>query len=609
VTVLMRPGNCVVTAAQPGGTNPATNIIYDPAPTVPQTIVLRAGQRINFPGYPEQPAGTQTVALAAVSSAGLPVTYATTTPSICTVSGTTVTVLGPGTCSVTASAAGGIKNGATFDAAPDVTRDIVIRDRQTITMADLSDVQIDAPDIDPGATASSTLPVTYVSQTPLVCTIVAGKVKPVGMGTCRVTATQPGGRINDMSYDAAAPVSKSFVVTGMPQTITFPALSDQRIELPAPPLAATASSGLAVTYTSLTPTVCTVTNGVLRLVTGGTCSIQASQRGGNNGGILYGAAANVINSFVVDNATMTPTVTPTNVPAALLKSAVGNLWVLGLLQNKTLVMWGKNDPGVNQSTIPLALRGLQFDDIAASVGTAYALDTSGNLYAWGDNLYGERNIPVNARTGVKAVAAGARFAFAVLNDGSVVAWGRNDFGQTNLPAGLTNVIAVDGGDRHAVALKADGTVIAWGDNLRGQASVPPGLSGVIAVSAGENHTLALLNNGQIVGWGANTAGQLSIPTSKIVNVVAIAAGRESSLAVTADGNLVAWGNRRYITFKGNYSGKVYSVDSDNQNSIMGLRDGGVLVAGNNLSNVFVSRTRTLTPSQTRTATATRTPTP
>jgi hypothetical protein len=609
VTVLMRPGNCVVTAAQPGGTNPATNIIYDPAPTVPQTIVLRAGQRINFPGYPEQPAGTQTVALAAVSSAGLPVTYATTTPSICTVSGTTVTVLGPGTCSVTASAAGGIKNGATFDAAPDVTRDIVIRDRQTITMADLSDVQIDAPDIDPGATASSTLPVTYVSQTPLVCTIVAGKVKPVGMGTCRVTATQPGGRINDMSYDAAAPVSKSFVVTGMPQTITFPALSDQRIELPAPPLAATASSGLAVTYASLTPTVCTVTNGVLRLVTGGTCSIQASQRGGNNGGILYGAAANVINSFVVDNATMTPTVTPTNVPAALLKSAVGNLWVLGLLQNKTLVMWGKNDPGVNQSTIPLALRGLQFDDIAASVGTAYALDTSGNLYAWGDNLYGERNIPVNARTGVKAVAAGARFAFAVLNDGSVVAWGRNDFGQTNLPAGLTNVIAVDGGDRHAVALKADGTVIAWGDNLRGQASVPPGLSGVIAVSAGENHTLALLNNGQIVGWGANTAGQLSIPTSKIVNVVAIAAGRESSLAVTADGNLVAWGNRRYITFKGNYSGKVYSVDSDNQNSIMGLRDGGVLVAGNNLSNVFVSRTRTLTPSQTRTATATRTPTP
>jgi alpha-tubulin suppressor-like RCC1 family protein len=153
-----------------------------------------------------------------------------------------------------------------------------------------------------------------------------------------------------------------------------------------------------------------------------------------------------------------------------------------------------------------------------------------------------------------------------------------------------------------VALKADGTVIAWGDNRRGQASVPPGLSGVIAVSAGENHTLALLNNGQVVGWGANTAGQLSIPTSKIVNVVAIAAGRESSLAVTADGNLVAWGNRRYITFKGSYGGKVYSVDSDNQNSIMGLRDGGVLVAGNNLSNVFVSRTRTLTPSQTRTPT-------
>ncbi|MFN5929570.1 MAG: RCC1 domain-containing protein, partial [Roseiflexaceae bacterium] len=246
-------------------------------------------------------------------------------------------------------------------------------------------------------------------------------------------------------------------------------------------------------------------------------------------------------------ATFTRTITPSPGPFAQVKAAIGDLFVLGLLQNGTLVSWGISEPGINQSVIPAPLRALLFKDIAASVANGFALTEDGNLYTWGENLYGEGNIPVSAQTNIKAIGAGARFAFAIRNDLTVVAWGRNEWGQATVPATATDVIAIDGGDRHAVALKSNGTVVAWGDNRLGQAAVPAGLIGVTAVSAGENHTLALLDTGRVIGWGNNAKGQISIPAS-VTDIVKIAAGRECSLALKADGTLITWGEFRYINF-------------------------------------------------------------
>ena len=78
--------------------------------------------------------------------------------------------------------------------------------------------------------------------------------------------------------------------------------------------------------------------------------------------------------------------------------------------------------------------------------------------------------------------------------GTVVVWGDNSFGQANVPAGLSGVTAVASGGDYTVALKNDGTAVAWGSNSRGQTSIPTGLSGVVAIAGGYEHIVRLLQN-------------------------------------------------------------------------------------------------------------------
>ncbi len=85
----------------------------------------------------------------------------------------------------------------------------------------------------------------------------------------------------------------------IPQTITFNSIPAQ-----APggtiTLTAAASSGQPVTYTSNTLTVCTVSGSSASLLTGGTCSITASQGGGGN----YAPSTPVTQTFAVSNQTV-----------------------------------------------------------------------------------------------------------------------------------------------------------------------------------------------------------------------------------------------------------------------------------------------------------------
>ena len=112
------------------------------------------------------------------------------------------------------------------------------------------------------------------------------------------------------------------------QTITFPAqTSPRRVADGAFALSptATASSTLPVTYTSLTPDVCTVSGTTVAPVAVGECQIAADQAGGTVGTTVYNAAARVVRSVTLQNAPVVSSATP--VPAL---GAVG-LGLLGLL--------------------------------------------------------------------------------------------------------------------------------------------------------------------------------------------------------------------------------------------------------------------------------------
>jgi hypothetical protein len=86
------------------------------------------------------------------------------------------------------------------------------------------------------------------------------------------------------------------------QTITFDALSSVAVGAAPFTVSATASSGLAVTFSSTTPSVCTVSGTTVTILIAGGCSITASQ-----GGSATFAPAAMTQSFTVLFADVAPT--------------------------------------------------------------------------------------------------------------------------------------------------------------------------------------------------------------------------------------------------------------------------------------------------------------
>ena len=109
----------------------------------------------------------------------------------------------------------------------------------------------------------------------------------------RIEATYTSGTVQNVTGSIL-----SFKTGSTAQTITFNALVDQNFTLGGTyTVAATATSNLAITYTSETTSVCTVnaSSGVVTFVTAGTCVITASQ-GGN---ATYAPAESVSRQFEI----------------------------------------------------------------------------------------------------------------------------------------------------------------------------------------------------------------------------------------------------------------------------------------------------------------------
>jgi hypothetical protein len=170
---------------------------------------------------------------------------------------------------------------------------------QTIVFGPLANRPITDPPFGITATASSGLTVTFASLTPATCSISNTTVTLIAVGTCTLRALQGGDRF----YQAAPNVDQSFAIQALTQTITFDPLPDRLITDPPFAVTATASSGLTVTFSSLTPSVCTSASNIVTLVAAGQCTLRASQAGD----ATYAPASNVDRAFTVQKLSQTIT--------------------------------------------------------------------------------------------------------------------------------------------------------------------------------------------------------------------------------------------------------------------------------------------------------------
>jgi hypothetical protein len=164
---------------------------------------------------PAQGTAGESSALSATASSGLPVSFGSGTPAVCTVSGNTVNYLMAGTCTVTADQAGNDN----YNAAPQVTLDINVKKNQVISgfTAIPSSGKVGRQST-LKATASSGLPVSFGSNTPAVCTVSGNNAYLIKAGICTVTADQAG----DDTYYAAPQVT---LAIGVSEYVPIPTLS------------------------------------------------------------------------------------------------------------------------------------------------------------------------------------------------------------------------------------------------------------------------------------------------------------------------------------------------------------------------------------------------
>ena len=190
-----------------------------------------------------------------------------------------------------------------------------------------------------------------------------------------------------------------------------------------------------------------------------------------------------------------------------LQSMPGTEHSLALKKDGTVIAWGTCGEG--QCAIPKRLEN--YTAIAAGSWRSVVLKSDGTIQTF--NLEEHHEIAGNL-TDIAAISAGYAHILALRKNGTVVAWGDNTYGQCDLPEGLNHVTAISAGYWHNLALKDDGTVVAWGGKSiaslikdYGQFSVPTGLKDVTSISAGELHNLALKRDGTIVAWGSNERGE------------------------------------------------------------------------------------------------------
>jgi alpha-tubulin suppressor-like RCC1 family protein len=262
--------------------------------------------------------------------------------------------------------------------------------------------------------------------------------------------------------------------------------------------------------------------------------------------------------------------------------------------------WGSNDFGelgngqTQSSYIPVDVIGLKDGASAVEMGgsTACTITLAGGVKCWGRNFDGQlgdgstqhRSSPVDVKGlpgGVVQIGVGDGHACAVTSSGQVWCWGDNEFGQLgdgatsdrHLPVAVTalpeKAVSISLGRRNTCVVTVSGGVLCWGENEYAQdgdgtttlRTIPVSVNGlaekVRVVSIRLIHTCVLTESGSVECWGSNYRGALGIggtdgvePSPMQVTglppeVSAISAGDFSTCVLTATHAALCWGANNF----------------------------------------------------------------
>jgi len=304
-----------------------------------------------------------------------------------------------------------------------------------------------------------------------------------------------------------------------------------------------------------------------------------------DGGILVENAFNVIkgNSPSVGAGLADTTLITTG--AALVD---GEVWIWGF---RGSAQQGNGVTVVAMNAPPAKVESLG-DRITQLVGGAYhllALDKNGDVYGWGQSIYGETgcpqtyvNIPCKVISDAVQIAAGEYISVALDKSGQVWTWGHNLYGQLGNGGTRNSSIPVQvylngekarligGAYEGGFAVTEEGHVWGWGDNeasglgiqgpnygvqriIRSPVHIPnldKYAADIVHIAGGNGWGEALLNDGRVIGWGLRSALGLGVRTEALSSpepvvimdkVVKLFARYVGSMALTEDGYIYTWG--------------------------------------------------------------------
>ena len=294
VVTILRSGTCTIRASQNG------NSKYIAATSVDASFVIASTQTITFSvsSIGTQTFGGSTLNVSSLGSAtsGLTVSFTSTTPSICTVSDTTVTYVGAGKCRVVASQEGD----ENYDPAVNIAREITVNKGTQSTLTISSTTGTYGTElILTTSGGSGTGIVSYAidtnseSATATGCSITSEGLISTSAGECAVIAT----KADDVNYLSKTSASTLITLQKAAQSIAFTPIAGSGILLQGGTITASAraSSGLTVTISSDTQPTCTVSGTTVTLVADGICTLRGTQLGNSN----FNAATAVTTSFEI----------------------------------------------------------------------------------------------------------------------------------------------------------------------------------------------------------------------------------------------------------------------------------------------------------------------